>query len=322
MLLSIIVPVYNVENYLTQCIESILTQKLDDYEVILVDDGSEDGSGRICDRFANKHENIHVIHQENQGLSGARNSGIRAAMGKYLMFVDSDDYINADVHLNSIIQNLNADIIQYKWVYYFTQTKQYRRFNDYPSFIDEPYRRILDLEVQQGILSISACDKIVNRDLIIRNNILFDESLLSEDIDWSLLLYLKARTIQIINEDIYIYRQQRPGSITTTCNSDSIKSLFSIIKKWYEYDYPDEEIKNIYLNYLAYQYLLLLTTSNKNNCDAALRTQIYQWKDILKHSANFKVNMANKVFRLIGIRLGSYALKFYRGLSKRNIIKI
>lgn len=322
MLLSIIVPVYNVENYLTQCVESILTQNIDDYEIILVDDGSEDGSSEICDRFVNEYENIHVIHQENRGLAGARNSGIRAAKGKYLMFVDSDDYINTEVNLNSIIQNLNADIIQYKWVYYFTQTKQYRRFNDYPSFIDEPYRRVLDLEVQQGILSISACDKIVSRNLILGNNIFFDESLLSEDIDWSLKLYLRARTIQIVNEEIYIYRQQRPGSITTTCNSDSIKSLFFIIKKWYEYDYPDEEIKNIYFNYLAYQYLILLTTYNKNNCDAALKTQIYQLKDILKHSANFKVNMANRVFKLMGIRLGVYALKFYWVLRKRNIIKI
>ncbi len=322
MLLSIIVPVYNVENYLTQCIESILFQKPDDYEIILVDDGSEDNSGKICDRFADKHDNIHVIHQENRGLAGARNTGIRAANGRYLMFVDSDDFINPKINLNSVIQSLNADIIQYKWVYYFTQTEQYRHFNNYPLFVNEHYRNVLAQEVQQGILSISACDKIVNRNLIIKNNIFFDESLLSEDIDWSLKLYLKAQTIQVVNEEIYIYRQQRPGSITTTCNSDSIRSLFCIIKKWYEYDYPDDEIRNIYLNYLAYQYLILLTTNNKTNCSAALRTEIYQWKDILKYSTHFKVKMANRVFRLIGIRLGIYVLKLYWALRKRNMIKI
>lgn len=322
MLLSIIVPIYNVENYLPQCIESILSQNLDDYEIILVDDGSKDNSGKICDKFADAHENIHVIHQENRGLANARNTGIRAANGRYLMFVDSDDFINPEINLNSIIQNMNADIIQYKWVYYFTQTEQYRYFNNYPSFVSERYRNILAQEVQQDILSISACDKIVNRELIINNNIFFDESLLSEDIDWSLKLYLKAQTLQIVNENIYIYRQQRPGSITTTCKPDSIKSLLHIIKNWYEYDYPDEEIKNIYLNYLAYQYLILLTTNNKTNCNAALRTEIYQLKDILSYSANFKVKMANRVFKFTGIRLGVYILKLYWALRKRNMIKI
>lgn len=322
MLLSIIIPVYNVENYLTQCMESILSQNPDDYEIILVNDGSKDNSGMICDKFADKHANIHVIHQENRGLAGARNTGIRAADGKYLMFVDSDDFINPKVNLNSVIQNLNADIIQYKWVYYFTQTEQYRHFSNYPSFVNERYRNILAQEVQQGILSISACDKIVDRNLIIKNNIFFDESLLSEDIDWSLKLYLKAQAIQVVNEEIYIYRQQRPGSITTTCKPDSIRSLFCIIKKWYEYDYPDEEIKKIYLNYLAYQYLILLTINNKTNCDATLRTEIYQLKDILNYSANFKVKMANRVFKFTGIRLGVYILKLYWALRKRNMIKI
>ena len=91
--ISVIVPVYNVERYLPVCLESIVQQSMYDYEVILVDDGSTDSSGTICDEYAGKHPQFRVIHQENKGLSGARNTGIREAKGEYLYFVDSDDFL-------------------------------------------------------------------------------------------------------------------------------------------------------------------------------------------------------------------------------------
>lgn len=100
--LSIIVPVYNVEKYLKTCINSLLEQKLDAYEIILVDDGSTDSSGGICDEYAKKHEKIQVIHKKNGGLSSARNTGIENAVGKYIGFVDSDDYIMPEMYKNLI----------------------------------------------------------------------------------------------------------------------------------------------------------------------------------------------------------------------------
>lgn len=93
---SIIVPVYNVETYLPKCIESILTQSYSNLEIILVDDGSEDTSGKICERFAKEDLRIRVIHKENGGLSDARNAGLEVATGNYYMFVDSDDYLSSD----------------------------------------------------------------------------------------------------------------------------------------------------------------------------------------------------------------------------------
>ena len=92
--LSIIVPIYNVAPYLISCIDSILCQTFKDYELILVDDGSTDGSEKICDLYSQKDNRIRVIHQRNKGLSGARNTGIEMAIGKYIAFVDSDDYIH------------------------------------------------------------------------------------------------------------------------------------------------------------------------------------------------------------------------------------
>ncbi|WP_240640583.1 glycosyltransferase family 2 protein [Neisseria meningitidis] len=92
MIFSIIVPIYNVEKYLRCCVDSVLAENFADYEMILVDDGSPDGCGKICDEYTGKYPHIKVIHQENGGLSDARNAGIRAAKGDYLIFLDSDDY--------------------------------------------------------------------------------------------------------------------------------------------------------------------------------------------------------------------------------------
>ena len=94
--ISVIVPVYNVEKYLTQCIESILSQTYQEFELLLIDDGSEDNSGSICDHYSNIDSRVHVFHKENGGVSSARNMGIEHAKGEWVCFVDSDDWIDKD----------------------------------------------------------------------------------------------------------------------------------------------------------------------------------------------------------------------------------
>lgn len=111
--ISIIVPVYKVEPYIHKCVDSILNQTFKDFEVILVDDGSPDNCGKICDEYAKKDERIKVIHKENRGLSSARNAGLDIARGEYIGFVDSDDYIESDMYeiLYNVIQNNQCDIV-------------------------------------------------------------------------------------------------------------------------------------------------------------------------------------------------------------------
>ena len=101
--LSIIVPVYNVEKYLQRCMESLLTQNISNYEIILVDDGSKDKSSEICDEYASKYSFVHVIHKENEGLGYARNSGLAVAKGKYVSFVDSDDTVSSE-HFRELLR--------------------------------------------------------------------------------------------------------------------------------------------------------------------------------------------------------------------------
>ena len=111
---SIIIPVYNVEQYLRECVESILMQSCDDYEIILVDDGSSDKSGKICDKYSEKNNKIKVVHKENGGLSSARNAGIKIAIGKYIIFIDSDDYYddkNLLFNSKNIFAKNNADML-------------------------------------------------------------------------------------------------------------------------------------------------------------------------------------------------------------------
>ena len=108
--LSVIVPIYNVENYLHKCIDSLLQQDLsaDEYEIILVDDGSPDRCGEICDEYATKHSNVQVIHRENGGLGAARNSGIDVAQGIFVQFVDSDDYLEPMV-LGTLVRKMEHE---------------------------------------------------------------------------------------------------------------------------------------------------------------------------------------------------------------------
>lgn len=120
-LISVIIPVYNVEDYLSICIESILLQKYSALEIILIDDGSTDGSGKICDEYAKKDPRIRVIHQPNGGAAAAKNAGLEIATGKYLSFVDSDDYLDANAYdyMIRVLKENNADVVQcsYRDVY-------------------------------------------------------------------------------------------------------------------------------------------------------------------------------------------------------------
>jgi len=321
MNLSIIIPVYNVEKYIEQCVESVLKQKLNKYELILVDDGSTDCSGMICDEYAKKYSNIKVIHQENKGLSGARNTGIKAAKGKFLMFIDSDDFIANNVNFKKLI-DCNEEIIQYKMVYYYDNQDKYVYLKDNDTYDKLNFYDKLSKMVEKGNMSISACDKIVRRKLLIDNNIYFKEGLLSEDIDWSLKVYLHAKSLKVTNENVYIYRQQRPGSISSRVKEKSVISLFNIIKYWYNYEYDNVYIKRIYLNYLAYQYTILLTIISKKNCNNQLKKEIYSLKDLLNYSENYKVKMCNKIFKIFGIKLGRYILKMYIYLKNKGLIKL
>ena len=209
MLLSIIVPVYNVEQYINRCVDSLLDQgAFDDYEIILVDDGSTDTSGDICDIYAKKHNRIRVIHKKNGGLSSARNVGINEARGEYLMFVDSDDYIKTDV-LECLFQYVNNEQLD---ILIFNFAHIYGKYNivnneaflkDYQDVVTGSQYMADNLEA--GTMHMMACNKLYKRSLIVDNNVFFREGYVHEDEEWSPRLIIHADRVKQVDFIVYGY---------------------------------------------------------------------------------------------------------------------
>ena len=228
-LFSIIVPIYNVERYLEQCIESVIAQDYQNYELILVDDGSPDNSIDICIKYAKKYKNIIVIHKTNGGLSDARNAGIQIARGEYLMFLDSDDYWEgktALTEIKNIITNSSPDLIIYDMAYLYNKEIEY-----YISSKDDltgNYLKDFIFLTQRNIYRPTACNKIIKRAILIENHLLFKFGISHEDLEWSFKLAQCINTYSIYNKAFYIYRTKRKGSITEFVNVKNTEDLLDI----------------------------------------------------------------------------------------------
>lgn len=238
-LLSIIVPVYNVETYLRKCVESLLDQDLppSDFEIILVDDGSTDSSGDLCDAFAADHTNIHVIHQQNKGLSGARNTGIAAASGKYIQFVDSDDYLSPNVFGGLIrqIEDQQLDILRFNYQNVnlagevFEPNKSSKPFVD---FSDEVCDGEHFLNERLGF-ACYAWQFIVKSSLLHQEGNRFREGIYYEDVEWTPRILLQAQRIASSKTIVYNYLF-RVGSIAR--NTDLEKKRKALRDKFYILD--------------------------------------------------------------------------------------
>ncbi len=229
MKLSIIVPIYNVETYLAKCVDSLLQQDIskEEYEIILVDDGSTDGSAAIADKYAQDYANVSVIHQKNKGLSSARNTGIDAAKGEYIQFVDSDDYLEANV-LGTLVDKVyteNLDVLRFN---YQNVNEEYQVFNPYKSpriFVD--YRD----EICDGLRFLTnrlgyACyawQFIISNEL---TGIRFTPGIYFEDTEWTPRMLLQAKRVTSVDTIAYNYLM-RTGSITQSVNFEKKRKVLN-----------------------------------------------------------------------------------------------
>ena len=230
MILSIIVPVYNVETYLKKCVCSLLDQNLNSsqYEIIMVDDGSTDSSGQICNEFAAVHPNIRVIHQKNGGLSSARNAGIIEAKGKYIQFVDSDDYLNANVlgDLIKKLENENLDILRINYQNVdatgkvFEPNKYSKPFVDYS---EEVCDGLTFLNERLGY-ACYAVQFIVRSSILQKEGNCFKEGIYFEDVEWTPRILLQAQRIASSPMMVYNYLF-RQGSITRDTDSSRQRKI-------------------------------------------------------------------------------------------------
>ena len=209
MKLSIIVPVYNVEAYLQKCVASLLDQDLskEDYEIILVDDGSTDGSAALCDTLAAEQGNIRVIHQPNRGLSGARNTGIAAATGEYIQFVDSDDFLAPNV-LGSLVGQMEKrelDVLRFNYqdVNMAGEVFEPNKYvKPYVDFSGEVCDGLTFLNERLGF-ACYACQFIVKAALLKREGNGFKEGIYFEDVEWTPRILLQAE--RVASTDIVVY---------------------------------------------------------------------------------------------------------------------
>lgn len=216
-LLSIIVPVYKVEQYLPKCIESILNQSFKDFELILVDDGSPDDSGKICDNYAKQDNRIRVMHKENGGLSSARNAGLDIAQGEYIGFVDSDDWIHEEMYqlLYTLAKKRNADIVQceFKEVFKEVFEEQVEAEEIKKSLIQEfmPLEAMRRIYTTYGTLTIIMCNKLYRRKVFEKNR--FEVGRIYEDEFIIHKVLNAANKVVHIGKALYYYRQTN-NSIT------------------------------------------------------------------------------------------------------------
>ena len=246
MILSVIVPVYNTEAYLEKCVNSLLYQDLpkEDYEIILIDDGSTDSSGSLCDVFVSAHDNIRVIHQSNRGLSAARNTGIALAKGKYIQFVDSDDYLNPNV-LHGIVlalESKNLDILRINYQNVnsagevIEPNKHKKPFVDYSECICDGLTFLND---RLGY-ACYAVQFVIRASILQREGNSFKEGIVYEDVEWTPRVLLQVRRIASSPTMVYnyLYRQNSISrSIDLEKRRKALSDRFSILTDLCNYKY-------------------------------------------------------------------------------------
>lgn len=224
IILSIILPVYNVEKYIERCVESILTQNREDIEIIIVDDGATDGSPQICDKYAKKISNIKVIHKQNGGLSSARNAGMDVAKGKYIYFLDSDDWITEDAirKIFSYIDKNDIDVLKFNYYEHKMDSIKinssiipgyYNGENIKRSILPEAICPVNITAPSKVILSVWS--HVYRMEFLKKNNITFvsEREIGSEDFLFNIQVYACASSMQVIEDNLYFY-DQRMGSLT------------------------------------------------------------------------------------------------------------
>jgi glycosyltransferase involved in cell wall biosynthesis len=249
-LVSIIIPIYNAELYLTECIESVINQTYCNIEIILVNDGSKDKSFEICTNYTIKDLRITLINQENKGVGVARNNGLLIAKGSYLLFLDADDWIEENFFEKTFSEIENGtDLIVFG---YTKSNKEGKKINS----IIPPQKFGLNIhssknmlvEILQSGVGLAIWDKLIKRDIIVNNNIQFNKKISGEDFEFCLKLLENSKSISSINISLYNYRINILGKRNT--NYDILENhleIFNRINFFFEDAIHHQEVSN-YIN--------------------------------------------------------------------------
>lgn len=321
---SIIVPVYNTEKELERCVRSVTCQSFRDFELILVDDGSKDSSGALCDAFSAEDSRIVTIHQQNAGSSEARNTGIRAARGDYLLFLDSDDLWDDACALEKLDKQIRehpADVICFG----------VRIYDDDGTFVKErlplPYNgtdyskeAVLRHLVYTNQYFSASYVKVIKREFFLAGDLFFTKGLLSgEDGEWSGKVMVRCNSIAVFPCAFYKRIRRKSGGITSSIGVRNIQDVFRAIQTGtalVEEKAESEALRKLYLEYWAYQYAMLFGLTYRVHKDPTYGEiiqdyQKYKW--LLRYDHVKKVHAVRVLVSVLGIRGAIYFLsKLYQ----------
>ena len=314
MLFSIIIPVYNVEPYLEECINSVLCQTYEMFELILVDDGSTDRSGKICDAFARQDSRIQVVHQENRGLSGARNAGIRQATGEYLMFLDSDDYWYDENILAALAHRLkktNPDVLCFNYVKFSSEGFDNPYFSASTLPVDN--NGVFFGPIQRDLWIACAWNKVIRHVLFQNSCLNFVEGITSEDMDWCIRLALAAEKFDYLDTVVVCYRQ-RESSISARTSPAKVQTVLRNIRRCLELleDNGTDRAEQL-KPFVAYQYgtaLYHMAKLPESREKDDLLTQAKELRYLLRWSNNRKIRLLNLSASLGGLKFSLILLRW------------
>ena len=316
---SIVIPVYKVEKYLRECLDSVLKQSYTDFEIIVVDDGSPDNCPAICDAYAAADSRVTVIHKKNGGLSDARNTGLLAAVGEYVIFLDSDDYyLSAD-----FLKKIDNKIEETDCCAVFFKRRKYIEATDtlmppptaFPEMVREATcEEMLQSLAQKDMLDASACMKATRRTLLLENELLFKKGIFSEDVEWFFRYVPQLKSVALLNDPAYCYRI-REGSISRSLTEKNIRDLFSSIEIHADAIRDDNAgNKAALLSYMAYQYYIVLGlcyNTLHGSARAELLSAMWKYSWLTDYSISSKTKKCAFLVHLIGVRLTAAVLGIY-----------
>lgn len=318
MLFSIIVPVYNVEKYIEKCITSIQNSKFDDYEIILVDDGSTDNSAFICDQL--KSTKVNVIHKINGGLSDARNVGINSSKGDYILFVDSDDFINPDALTDikeSIVNRNFPDIVCLECSKFYEDSNRLVNLNDgITSLIDDlSGDDLYNYFANLNKFPASACTKAINRRFLLDKSLFFKKGRLSEDYEWSIRLFSCISTAAYCATEYYYYRQAREGSITTSAGYKNMLHIFETVKEGCDLAKTEQNPCKKRMIYSFIEYIFRFLIMGYDYVDDKYRNsykkELQKYSFILGTRRDKASVLIQYTYKILGVSLSNKVLRFY-----------
>ncbi|MEA4821478.1 MAG: glycosyltransferase [Erysipelotrichales bacterium] len=321
---TIVIPVYNVMIFLQDCFDSITNQIFSNYEVIIIDDGSTDGSGKFCDLYATKNNRMRVIHTTNRGVSAARNKGISEAKGEYIFFLDSDDYldVSALAVLEKNLKDKTLDILLAKH-YCVTEDKYQVTIPNYM------YDESMNTSCISGAEFISYMLKNINlsyawscwknvykKDFLLSNNLYFNENqIVAEDTDFLLRLFLENPLLGLCNERVIYYRS-RYNSVVHINDIEKLVSHLEFCKKWIidlsnnVYENMDSSTNNLLSNHFKFLIVAMIPTiqNTNKNITKEYSKKIAEFLYLTNNSNRGDVNIIKFFTKFVGLNNASYVI--------------